>query len=125
MKKLVLVLLLLSTPALAEWTRVHGNEDLDAYVDLATIRRQGNVVEMWVLFDYKNDQHWSELVYWSAKTQREYDCDRERHHTLKTLFHSASMGSRESSYTVPGGTSWGPVPPGSIDEVLWKFACKP
>lgn len=125
MKKLVFVLLLLSTPAWAEWTRVHGNEDLDAYVDLATIRRQGNVVEMWVLFDYKNDQHWSELVYWSAKTQREYDCDTERHHTLKTSFHSAPMGSRESSYTVPGGTSWGPVPPDSIDEILWKFACKP
>jgi hypothetical protein len=124
MKKLAFVLLLLTTPAWAEWTRVDVNEDSDAYIDLATIGRRGNIVKVWVLFDYKTNHQWSELVYWSLKTQREYDCDGKRHHTLNSLFHSERMGGGESVYTVPGGTSWGPVPPDSIDEVLWTFACK-
>ena len=124
MKNLAFVLLLLSTPAWAEWTRVDGNEDSDAYVDLATIRKHGNVLNVWVLLDYKTAHQWSDLLYWSLKTQREYDCDGKRQHTLNSLFHSEHMGSGESVYTVPGGTSWAALPPDSIDETLWKFTCK-
>ena len=125
MKKLILVLLLLSTPAWAEWTRVDVNEDSDVYVDLATIHKQANIVNMWALLDYKTAHQWSDyLLYWSMKTQREFDCDAGQVHTLNSLFHFEHMGNGQSVYTVPGGTSWRPVPPDSIDAILWKFACK-
>ena len=125
MKKLILVLLLLSTHALADWTRVDRNDDLDAYVDPATIHKQANIVNMWALLDYKTAHQWSDyLLYWSMKTQREFDCDAGQVHTLNSLFHFEHMGNGQSVYTAPGGTSWRPVPPDSIDEVLWKFACK-
>ena len=125
MKKLILVLLLLSTHALADWTRVDRNDDLDAYVDPATIHKQANIVNMWALLDYKTAHQWSDyLLYWSMKTQKEFDCDAGQVHTLNSLFHFEHMGNGKSVYTVPGGTSWRPVPPDSIDEVLLKFACK-
>ena len=125
MKNLAFVLLVLGTSAWAEWTRVDRNEDADVYVDLSTIGRQGNIVRMWVLFDYATAQQWSDyLTYWSRKTQKEYDCDREHQRTLDSFLHSTHMASVESNYTVPSGTSWGPVPPDSIDAALWKFACK-
>ena len=77
-----------------------------------------------MLFDYKDAQQWSDLVYWSRKTQKEYDCDREHQRTLNSLFYSAHVGSGESIYAVGGGTSQGPVPLDSIDASLSKFACK-
>ena len=46
MKKLLLVLLLVSAPAWAEWTLVGGNDNFDFYADLATIRKKGNTVKM-------------------------------------------------------------------------------
>ena len=125
MKKLILVLLLLSTHALADWTRVDRNDDLDAYVDPATIHKQANIVNMWALLDYKTAHQWSDyLLYWSMKTQKEFDCDAGQVHTLNSVFHFEHMGNGQSVYTVPGGTSWRPLPADSIDAILCKFACK-
>jgi hypothetical protein len=125
MKKLLVVLLLLNTPAWAEWTRVDANEDLDAYVDLATIHRKANIVGMSALLDYKTSHQWSDyLLYWSMKTQKEFDCDAGQYHTLNSVLHFEHMGAGPSVYEVPGGASWRPVPVEGIDEFLWKFACK-
>ena len=126
MKKLMLVLLLLSAPASAEWTRVDDNEDLDAYVDRATIHRQTNIVGMWALLDYKSSRQWSDyLLYWSMKTQKEFDCDAAQYRTLESELHFEHMGTGPSVYTIPGGVSWQTMPADSFDVALWKFACKP
>ncbi len=125
MKNLLLILSLVSTCASAEWTRVAGNEDLDAYVDVATLRKREHIVEVWVLLDYKTSQQWSDyLLYWSMKSQKEYDCKEARQHTLSSALHFAHMGERDSVYTVPGSTAWGYLLPASVDEMLWIFACK-
>ncbi len=125
MKKLLFVLLLLSAPACAEWTRVDADEELDAYVDLATIHKQANIVGMWALLDYKTSRQWSDyLLYWSMKTQKEFDCDAGQYHTLNSVLHFEHMGDGPGVYEVPGGASWRRVPLEGIDGVLWKFACK-
>jgi hypothetical protein len=126
MKKSILVLFLLSNAAWAEWTLVGGNDELKVYVDRATVVENGNTVQMWALFDYATAQQWSDyLTYWSRKTQTEFDCTGAQQHTQTSLLHRERMGGGDSVYTVPSGISWQPVTPGSIDEVLWKFACKP
>ena len=61
MKRLLmgLMLAMTATAASAEWTRVDNDDDDDAlivYVDRATIRRDGNLVKMWDLKDYKTVQ---------------------------------------------------------------------
>lgn len=125
MKRSILVLLLLSTSAWAEWTLVGGNDEVKVYVDRATVAENGNTVRIWALFDYATAQQWSDyLTYWSRKTQAEFDCAKAQQHTQTSLLHRERMGGGESVYTVPAGTSWRPVAPGSIDEVLWRFACK-
>jgi hypothetical protein len=42
----------------AEWELVSGDDSakLTVYVDRETIRRQGNLVKMWQLYDYKTVQ---------------------------------------------------------------------
>jgi len=124
MKKLGFMLLLLGNTAAADWTRVGGNEELDAYVDLATIHRQANIVDVRALFDYKSAHQWSDyLLYWSTRTQREFDCDIRRVRTRESTFHFDHMGAGQSIYTMPGGATWRPVAPDSIDAVLCQFAC--
>jgi surface-adhesin protein E len=125
MKKLGLMLLLLGNTAAADWTRVGGNEELDAYVDLATIHRQANLVDVRALFDYKSAHQWSDyLLYWSTRTQKQFDCDDRLVRTRESAFHFDHMGVGQSIYTVPGGATWRPVAPDSIDAVLRQFACK-
>lgn len=126
MRKSLLMLLLLSTSAAAEWTFVGDGEALKIYVDRSSVVENGSVVRMWALVDYATVQQWSDyLSYRSLKTHRAFDCSGARQHTQSSLLHREQMGSGESVYAVPVGSSWQPVTAGSIDEVLWNFACKP
>ena len=54
MKNLFLILTLVSTSAMAEWTLVGANDlGITTYVDLDTIHKAGNTFKMWSLYDYK------------------------------------------------------------------------
>lgn len=127
MRKAILMVLLavVSSSAVAEWIGAGSNSDetVTAYADPATIRKAGDVVTMWVLFDYKRAQAGDGKEYRSAKAQSEYDCKEEQWRTPAASFHSRNMGEgvivENASY--PG--KWSPVPPGSATETLWKIAC--
>ena len=127
MKKLALILLLVlvSTPAWAEWTRVGGGDNFDTYADFATIRKRGNTVKMWTLYDFKTAQQVGGTPpYLSQKFQQEYDCDGERTRFLAFSEHSGHMGDGNVVYFKDDARSrWVPVPPESVVEALWKVAC--
>ena len=55
MKKLLLTLILavMSSSAMAEWIAIHQDEEISTYANPATMRKSGNKVKMWVLFDQK------------------------------------------------------------------------
>jgi surface-adhesin protein E len=125
MRRLLLLVLSLSAPLRAEWTLVGGTDEFTVYVDKASIVEDANTVQMWALIDYANAQQWSDyLTYRSLETERQFDCAGAQQHTLSSSFHREPMATRESVFTVPGGTSWRPVGPEGSDQLLWKFACK-
>ena len=84
MKRLILIILLLlsSGPAYAEWVLVEKNNDLvevmAVYADPDTIRRKGDLVKMWSLTDYTTIQTIAGLSFLSSKAQYEFDCAEER-----------------------------------------------
>ncbi len=127
MKKLLLTLILtlISTSAMAEWTMVDESsvKDMVVYVDYATIRTKGNLVKMWALYDYKTMQESAGDKYLSEKSQYEYDCLEEQIRTPFNEWFSENMGKGEVVYTHNNILEWAPVPPGSIGETLWKVAC--
>ena len=126
MKRLLMGLMLLvtATAASAEWTRVDYTDNYIQYVDRATIRRNGNLVKMWGLADYKTMQTVADgQSYLSSKTQEEYDCKEEKVRLLAFTNFSGQMGSGKvvgSDYN-PG--QWIPIQPASAGELLWKVAC--
>ena len=132
MKRLLvgLMLLMTATAASAEWTAVDESDRHIQYVDRATIQRNGNLVKMWDLKDFKTvktDAGYSNL---SSKTQNEYDCKEEKKRILARTWFDGKMGSGKVvldwrlNYTngnVRG--EWTPISPGSSAEALWKIAC--
>src|SRR5580765_5241110 len=120
---LTLTLLVLnSSPAYAEWVLVHkGEAGMTVYVNPDTSRRNGEVMELWVLANYKTIQTEPLPPYLSETSQREIDCTQERIRLLAVTTFSGNMGSGELlyrySYSKDNGIA---VEPGSVAQALWK-----
>ena len=127
MKRLLLITLLVlnSGPVYAEWVLTSGNDDagLTVYVDPDTIRRKGNLVKMWQLYDYKTIQTVAGDSLLSIKRYNEYDCTEERTRMLAYTWFSGNMGSGQVVHSDSDEDKWKPVVPDSVAEALWKIAC--
>ena len=125
---LLITLLVLSSGSVhAEWVAVEKNNELagimTVYVDPDTIRRKGNLVKMWQLYDYKAIQTVAGDSLLSIKRYNEYDCTEERTRMLAYTWFSGNMGSGKVVYSTPNEQQWEPVIPRSINRTLWKVAC--
>ena len=125
MKKLLmgLLMLLVSGAASAAWTVEGESEELTLYVDRSTIRRSGNLVKMWNLFDYKTVNVFSGQSTLSSRFQSEYDCKEERARSLAFTTFSGQMLSGAVNSSIDYTEKWMAVAPGSVGVTLWKIAC--
>ena len=126
MKRLLIGLMLLVTAgaASAEWTIVDGGDRFIHYVDRETIRRNGNLVKMWDLADFKMVRTTAGHSYLSSKTQREYDCKEEKSRLLAFTDFSGQMGNGNVVYSNGNvRDEWSPIQPESVGEAKWKIAC--
>ena len=126
MKKIVLLLLLMiSTSVFAEWTEVGQSADgMTAYVDFGTIKRKGNKVKMWKLFDYKTVKESGVDRYLSEMRRGEYDCEEETIGLFDWHWYSGNMAEGEivrSNTNIKDAIQ--SVIPGSMGETLFKIAC--
>ena len=126
MKKLTLLLLLIvSTNVLSDWTEIVDNTDLTSYIDFGTIKRKGNKVKMWSLRDLKMVQKLGENdSFLSSVTHEEYDCEEETIRTLDFYFYSGNMRGGEV-VTSQSNIKQEPIsiPPDSYSENTFKIAC--
>jgi hypothetical protein len=123
---LVLILLALASgSASARWVVVGHTETFAAYADTATMRRTGNMVKMWQLYDYRTAQSsFNDKPYLSARSQYEYDCQEERTRQLQVSSYARKMGKGAAITTVASPSEWRPVPRGSILESMLEMACR-
>jgi len=122
---LIILLLLSSSPAYAEWVMVSDSDEegKTVYVDPTTIRRNRNLVKMWQLYDYKTVQSVAGIGFLTAKEQWEFDCAAMRSRVLALEEFSGNMGSGTEVYTNSEVGKWQPVEPESAPQALWKLAC--
>lgn len=120
---LIISLLLSGSPAYAEWVKVGDNDEFSAYVDPDTIRRNGNLVEMWELHDFKTIQTVKGTFFLSGKIQGQYDCAEEQHRRLASTAFSGHMGTRTVVNSESDPSKWIPVIPGSVGQALSAVAC--
>jgi hypothetical protein len=122
---LIILLLLSSGSGYAEWGVVSTNEEagMTIYMDPDTYRRKEDLVEVWLLYDFKTPQTFRAKTFLSFKSQTEYDCTEERVRYLMTTYFLGNMGNHRVVYNEADEGKWDPVQPDSVDHTLWKVAC--
>jgi hypothetical protein len=132
---LITLLFLSTVPAYAEWVAVEKDYLLPGlqtvYVDPGTIRREGNLVTMWQLIDFKwmqGNQGIGPLGFgphrfFSTKTHKQFDCAEKRLRLLAFTEFSRHMGTGIPANGYVDTGNWLPVERESINQALWEVAC--
>ena len=126
---LIMCLLLSSIPAYAEWVAVEKDYLLPGlqtvYVDPESIRREGNLVTIWQLIDFK----WMQgnprgpNRFSSTETHRQFDCAGKRVRLLAFTEFSRGMGTGMPRDGYVDKDNWLPVETESMSHALWETAC--
>jgi hypothetical protein len=126
---LVLLLVLSSESVYAEWDAVEkdylspGLQTV--YIDPDSIRREGNLVTLWQLIDFKWMQGSARgpARFMSTKTHKQFDCAGKRVRLLAFTEFSHSMGTGIPVDGHIDSGHWMPVEPDSVNHALWEVAC--
>ena len=125
---LMCLLIIVSNSAFAEWIYVDTTEGFDSYADKTTIRRNGNIVKMWILRDYKTVQQNANdaegKAYFSLAFQQEHNCKAEQTRVLSLSYYSKNMGYGSAVYSQTFTSDWQPIVPSSIGQSNWRIACE-
>jgi surface-adhesin protein E len=121
---LFILLCLSSGPAFADWMSLgESDSGTTVYADPTTMRREGDLVKMLVLFDFKAVRTKEGVSYSSAKAQMDYDCAEQRYEGLAVMYFSGNMGNGQLLDRSSGNGKRLRISPGSLDHDLWKLAC--
>lgn len=125
----VVLLFLITVPAYAEWVAVEKDYLLPGlqtvYVDPDSIRREGNLVTMWQLIDFR----WMQgnprgpARFLSTKTHKQFDCAEKRLRLLAYTEFSRHRGTGIAADGYVDIDNWLPVEPESMNHALWEVAC--
>ncbi len=107
------------------WIEMSRHDDYAAYADPSTIRRDGDLVKMWSMFDYKKPQSGpGGKPYLSIRRHFEYDCKQSSARALGASLHALKAGNGEALVVTEAKLGWSKVASDSAEDFLWKFACK-
>ena len=128
MRKVILAMLLAvvsSSSAVAEWVEVVKLEAGNLYVNPATIRINGELVEIRTLYDLYTPviDETNGKPYVSQKVDVEYDCKGKRWRVLEHFWFTGRMGEGQMVEYFSESTKLSPIPPSSAVEIVWKRAC--
>ena len=105
----------------AEWKFTSINQNgVKMYVDFERIRKKGNNVYFWILFDFKSSYE----GYLSEVNYMQGDCEEFKYKILTGIFYREQMGKGMSKTNTLENPQWGyPIPNSSAEETLQKV-CK-
>src|SRR5262245_5136957 len=125
---LTTLLVLNSASVYAEWVAVEkdylspGLQTV--YIDPDNIRREGNLVTLWQLIDFKWMQGSARgpARFMSTKTHKQFDCAGKRVRLLAFTEYSHSMGNGIQVDGHIDNSNWMSVEPDSMNYALWEVA---
>jgi len=115
--------------AFAEWVTVEKpypvRELQTLYIDPATIRREGNLVDVWQLTDYRWMQGGPKATprFLSTTIHKQFECTDKRLRLLAYTEFSHRMAAGSASNGYVDKDRWLAVEADSINETLWTILC--
>lgn len=115
--------------ASAEWVTIEKpypvRELQTLYIDPATIRRGGNLVDVWQLTDYRWMQGGPKATprFLSTTIHKQFACTDKRLRLLDYTEFSHRMAAGNASNGYVDKDRWLPVEADSINETLWNTLC--
>lgn len=130
MKKVWLALILATAAgaASAEWVKAGSNSQWDAYADPSTIVRNGNLVRMTALFDYRAADRATLFTksLFSRASQQEFDCEAVKFRDIRSSHYTQQMGGGDLVHVDSFPGRWqSAAPASSVAGQLLKIACGP
>jgi len=126
-RTLFLTLLLVSGSAFAEWRFItEGSLGNKFFIDLATIRKDGNMRTAWMKLELKLDAKTSEIDDWrSARSKIEIDCKKEliRLVATTTFAEPSLLGKVVTNKDFPY-EPFTPIAPETINSTFMQIMCR-
>jgi hypothetical protein len=123
-KAILMVLLVVSGNAMAEWVMVSHNKFAIGYADPATIVMDGNHAKMWTLVDCMVMSNFiGGSPFMSIKSREEFDCKENRLRTLVYSLHSGNMGEGDEVFVDSNPSKWSPAPFDRGMNNFFRIAC--
>jgi hypothetical protein len=119
-------------PAAGEWMPLEERYQEPGlhtvYVEPDTLRREGDLVTVWHLTDYKMMQGNVGFAggshrFLSTKTHTQFDCAKKRARLLAYEEFSGHMGTGRRDDGLVDRSRWVPVKPDSLNHALWLLVC--
>ena len=122
---LSLILAAASGAVLADWARIASDDDIySAYADKQSVRRQGDLVRMQGLYDFRRRDFTPDgKGLFSTVVLREYDCNKRQVRLLSAIDFSGHMGTGIAVSTSDRPRRWEEIVAGGIDEIYFTLAC--
>ena len=125
--KLLAVFLLLSgmsSSALAEWVRIYGNDQLNAYADAASIRKKGNISKVVSLFDFREERVLKDgTPYQSIVRETEFNCKQNQQRMVSFAIYSAKMAKGKIVESGEEPQDWKTVSREQLARDMKKYVC--
>lgn len=108
----------------ADWDRVYSSDKVVTYADTSSIRRKGDIVRLWSLFDFKAENTYNDgSLYASIMRETEFNCKDGLQRMVAFSVHSGKMGK---GMMIDSGTTpqdWKSVSKANIAQEMKAFAC--
>jgi hypothetical protein len=133
-------------PGATKWVAVEraylSTEAETVYIDPDRVSRDGNLVTVWQLTDYKMMQGTGAVInpyafgrlyrfqlaphgFFSTTTQKQFDCANKRVRLMAFAEFSHHLGTGRRNEGYVDREKWLPVEPESTNHALWELLCAP
>ena len=123
---LLLALALSGGAAMADWIKVAEASEgkVSHYIDPATLRRMGSLMQVVTLTDYQQAQAISETQrFMSVKMQDEFNCATRSGRHLSLVALAGNMGTGSIVASESAAAPERAIVAGTADEEMWKHVC--
>ena len=132
MKQFLLITLLTLNPTtvFAEWVMIerdYFSPGLQTvYMDPGNLKREGNLVTIWQLIDYKwmQGNYVGTPRFLSTIAHKQFDCSARRVRLLSFTEYYGHMATGVAAMGYVSTDQWQTVEPRTLNQALWEIACE-